>query len=259
MSTKEALGKSYKALEPFSNEYNHDFKRFLFSLDLLSSKIQIKNKKILDIGSGIGIMAMALKNLGADVTGVDKFIFPDESENFYSIPNFNELKRIWNENSLNVIKADAVKEKLPFDDGCFDVVICDATIEHLNESPKTLFKEAHRVLKDDGIFLVTTPNLANLLRRIRFLLGRSPNWDLKDYFESGSGFKGHVREFTQSELCNILEWSSFDVLEKRTKNIFFRPRKFLTGKKIVPQLCSLLSYPFPSMREMIYVLARKTI
>lgn len=253
----ESLRESYSTLTPFSQKYRGDFKRFLFSLNLLFP-LGIKGKKILDIGSGIGIMAIALKNLGAEVTGVDKFIFPDERENFYSIFDFEKMKSIWEENSFKVVKSDIAYEKLPFSDGDFDIVICDATIEHFDNSPKDLFKEVHRVLKNKGLFLVTTPNLASLLKRLRFFIfGRSPNWDLKDFFESGPNFKGHRREFTLLEMVKMLKWSSFGVLDKKTKNIFFNPKKFFLSRKIAEQFCCLLSQPFPAMREMIYILAKK--
>ncbi len=255
---KEVLEKSYRILEPFSEQYKIDFWRFLFSLNLLVSEQNIKDKKILDIGGGIGIMAIALNNLGAQVTITDKFIFPDESKNCYTISNFDKLKHIWDENSIKVIRADVAKDKLPFNDNYFDIVTCDATIEHLDASPRILFEEVQRILKGNGLFLVTTPNLADLLRRLRFfLLGRSPYWDLRDFFESGSNFRGHRREFTVSEIIRMLEWSSFETIEKKTKNIFFNPKKFLTGRKIVSQLCNIFSYPFSSIREMIYVIARK--
>jgi len=255
---KNALEKSYQVFYPFSSQYKVDFKRFLFSLNLLSRHSLIEGKKILDIGSGIGIMASALQNLGADSTGIDKFIFPDEKQNYYSIQEFDKLKSIWQKENIKIIKSDAVNEKLPFPDKIFDLVICDATIEHLPESPKELFQEVHRVLKDGGAFLVTTPNLASLLKRLRFfLLGRSQHWDLKDFFESGRGFRGHRREFTPDELTKMLKWSSFNIIERKTKNIFFDPKKILKPNKITEQICCLLSRPFSNMREMIYILAKK--
>lgn len=256
-NTKKALEESYRTLEPFSKQYKTDFKRFLFSLDLLSFESNIKNKRILDVGSGIGIAAIALKNLGADVVGADKFIFPDEAENFYTISDFSNLKRVWEQNNFNIIKSDISKEKLPFHDNYFDIVNCDAVIEHFNESPNNLFQEARRVLKNKGLFSVTTPNLANLLKRLRFLLGRSPNWNTREYFENGQNFRGHIREFIPSELVQMLEWSSFEIIKKKTKNVFFNPRRLFSPKKAPAHLCCFLSYPFPSMRDMIYVLARK--
>lgn len=254
---KEALEKSYETLRPFSDKYRNDFRRFLISLKLLASKTKIEGKKILDVGSGIGIMVSALNNLGGDASGVDKFIFPEESENFYSIEDFNSLKDIWEKKNIKIINADISAEKLPFDDGQFDIVICDATIEHLNESPKRLFREVNRILKNGGLFLVTTPNFASLLKRLRFLFGRSPNWDINDFFKSGSNFRGHRREFTISEIIRMLEWSSFEIIKKKTKNIFFNLKKLFSLKKSPAQICGFLSYPFLSMRDMIYVVARK--
>lgn len=256
--TEEALKKSYQLFEPFSRQYKIDFRRFLFSLDLLSSYNAIKGKKILDIGSGIGIMVNALENLGAHVVGVDKFIFPDEKQNFYTISDPEKLQSIWERGQVKIIKNDILNEPLPFPEKTFDVVISNATIEHLPESPKDLFHEMHRVLKKEGLVFITTPNLSNLLRRLRFfLLGRSPHWDLKDFFESGSNFRGHRREFTPSELVKMLRWSSFEVVKKATKNVFFNPNRLFHKQKIFAQISSILSWPFFSMREMIYVLAKK--
>lgn len=258
MNIQVVLEKVYKLFGPFSVQYKIDFKRFLISLNLLSSFGAIKNKKILDVGSGIGILVGALNVLGADAVGVDKFIFNDEKQNFYTVTDFKKLESIWQGAGIKIIKSDIVNEPLPFPDETFDAVISDATIEHLPDSPKDLFLEIRRVLKKDGLFLVTTPNLANLLRRLRlFLLGRSPNWDIRDFFESGSNFKGHRREFTLSELIKMLEWSSFTVIQKSTKNIFFGFRRFLRRKNFFAQLCSTLSIPLSAAREMIYVLAKK--
>jgi len=239
MMMKDALEKSYKTLEPFSDKYKVDFKRFLFSLNLLSGQVSLEDKKILDIGSGIGIMISALKNLGAETVGVDKVVACQGD-------------------GVRVVESDIVANALPFNDKTFDIVTCDAVIEHLPESPKRLFGEICRVLKNDGLFLVTTPNLANLLRRIRFVLGKSPHWGLEDFFEKSSNFDGHWREYNINELAKMLEWASFGVLEKKTKNIFLSPKKFLKFSKIPEQLCGLLSLPFPKSREMIYILARKS-
>jgi len=255
---KQALEQSFRSLAPFSDQYKVDFKRFLYSLNLLDSFGLIENKNILDVGSGIGIMVGALKNLGSSVIGVDNFIFPEAGQNYYSVPDFEKLSPLWNQYGLRIVKSDIVASLLPFSDNFFDVVICDATIEHLSESPKNLFGEIRRVLKSDGFFLATTPNLTNLSRRLRFcLFGRSPHWDLKDFFDSGSNFKGHRREFTMKEVTQMLEWSSFHVVKKQTKNVFLSFRKVF-GRKIAFQLCSFLSLPFPKMREMIYVLAQKS-
>lgn len=255
LDVKEALQKSYKILEPFSEKYKSDFKRFFVSLNVLSQNHLIKDKKILDLGSGIGIMALAFKYLGGDSVGLDKFIFPEE-ENYYKISNSEDLSEIWKKNELKILKAD-ITETLPFNDESFDVITCDATIEHLDNAPRDLFLEARRVLKQDGMFLVTTPNLTNLLRRIRFVFGVSPHWDILEFWNAGQNFKGHRREFTAEELKKMLIWSGFRIINAKTANIFFNSSRLFSFKKAPAQICSLFSFPFFGMREMIYVLAKK--
>ena len=259
MSKKEteALRKSYINLAPFSEKYETDFKRFNISLEMLESRKLIKNKKILDIGCGIGIMALAVKELGGEATGMDKFIFPEENSNFFSISNFDKLKKIWADKGLNIINRDISEEKLPFEDKSFDAVICDAVIEHLVFSPKNLFLEINRILKVNGVFLISTPNIASFLKRIRFIFGRSPNWNIYDFFESGKNFKGHAREFTKEEVKKMIEWSGFEIMETKTRNVFLNPKRLFSPKKTTNQIGIILSCFLPSAGDMIYVLAVK--
>lgn len=54
--------------------------------------------------------------------------------------------------------ADACE--LPIGNRTYDFIICREVIEHVL-SPVQLLKEMHRVLKDDGYMLITTPNAYN--------------------------------------------------------------------------------------------------
>lgn len=81
--------------------------------------------------------------------------------------------------------ADATD--LPFRDNSFDCAVCSEVIEHVSEDEKVL-SEAKRVLKNNGIFIITTPNwlswyglarkiVEDLLKR-PFTAGNQPidNW-----------------------------------------------------------------------------------
>lgn len=54
------------------------------------------------------------------------------------------------------IQAD-LEKKLPIKNESYDVIICTSVIEHL-KNPINTFKEFQRILKKEGILLITTPS-----------------------------------------------------------------------------------------------------
>ncbi len=60
------------------------------------------------------------------------------------------------------------ENRLPYPDASFDLVTCTEVIEHL-EQYRGLLREAFRILKPGGVFVLTTPNILNLKSRLRFL------------------------------------------------------------------------------------------
>lgn len=70
--------------------------------------------------------------------------------------------------------ADATK--LPFHSNEFDCVVCSEVIEHIAENEK-VFSEVKRVLRNNGVFLITCPNWLSwygLLRKIAEKLLKRP-------------------------------------------------------------------------------------
>jgi len=61
--------------------------------------------------------------------------------------------------NIAFIVADA--ESIPFTNNIFDYVICSEVLEHLLE-PEQAIKEAYRILKKGGVFLITTPSAHSL-------------------------------------------------------------------------------------------------
>lgn len=59
----------------------------------------------------------------------------------------------WNYEKLNIV-CDITK--IPEEDSSFDVVMCTEVFEHLPEPVKAI-KEFHRLLKNDGILILTAP------------------------------------------------------------------------------------------------------
>lgn len=56
-------------------------------------------------------------------------------------------------------------EQMPFHSGFFDSVMAGELIEHLKK-PELFVKEANRVLKKNGVLLLTTPNRNSLINRL---------------------------------------------------------------------------------------------
>ncbi len=115
----------------------------------LISNLSNKNLKILDIGAGHGYLVKKLFDDGYDVSASD--LFP---EYYY----FDKVE---------CKKAD-ITQKLPFEDKSFDVVIAVEVMEHIHDH-SSFFSETHRILKDNGFLIFTTPNILSLKSRFRFL------------------------------------------------------------------------------------------
>jgi SAM-dependent methyltransferase len=102
---------------------------------------------LLDVGAGAGIIeAMNFRGIAARVHGVD--LDPRVLEN----PFLDEA-------------AIASAEKLPYDEGMFDIVIADNVFEHLPD-PVAVLREVARVLRPGGRCFIKTPNVAHYMPTI---------------------------------------------------------------------------------------------
>jgi 2-polyprenyl-3-methyl-5-hydroxy-6-metoxy-1,4-benzoquinol methylase len=97
--------------------------------------------------------------------------------------------------------------------------------------PDSVLKEIHRVLKDDGYAIISTPNLASLHNRVFLLLGMQPTTiapSTKIVF--GNPMRGadsrmrgparHITAFTHKSLREMLQHYNFEI-EKFTGSGFY--------------------------------------
>ena len=255
---KKLLQTVYNDFGNFTDLYQADFSRFCEELCFLESNLRDKKGKLLDIACGPGILSAALSSAGFEVTGADKYIFPEHQYNYFNIKDIESLKLLWNKYKIKVVGEDYLNLPKHFSSESFEVIVCDAFVEHLSISPRHLFNIAHGLLKKDGNFLLTTPNVVSALKRFRFLAGKSCLWDIKEFWRADL-FLGHHREYTIEELKFMCAEAGFEVVDIKTKNVFplgdFRKNGL---KNFVGRLFSrLISYVLPNSGEMIYLLARK--
>lgn len=184
------------SLEALKGPFFDYRKRYKSDLQIISQVF--KKGKILEIGSSPYHLTYSLKKLGFEVVGVDI--------------NPNILKQFQRKHKLTVIKLDIEKDKLPFKDNQFDLIVFSEVFEHLRINPLGALNELYRVLKPNGVLMLTTPNLYALHKIIRFNLGRSFN-NPYDEFKKVEifGYMGHIREYSNREIRDILTRCGFTV------------------------------------------------
>lgn len=131
-------------------------------------------------------------------------------------------------------------EQCPASDGEFDVIVAADVIEHVVDTDSFL-GELRRILVDDGFLIVTTPNLAFWLSRIRLLLGKQP-WSSpgpsptvrRDLVVDVN----HIRVCVRSEWEMLFETCGFSVLEVRGWSILesIGPSMGVVARRFVDRL-----------------------
>lgn len=175
----------------------------------------VKGKKILDLGSGEGYGSFLFSHIAESVMGIEI----DENIVKHATSKYTK-------NNLQFKVGDA--RNVPVDgEKLFDVIVCFELLEHIEEHDK-LLSEVKRLLKDDGIFIVSTPNKAlysdvsnshNPFHRKELYFADFTKL-LKDYFKNVSSLGQRV--FPVSNIWTLdghyQNWEEFCI--KRIKNEF---------------------------------------
>jgi SAM-dependent methyltransferase len=194
------------------NYFDQQYGRYAFTLRYLSTMVR-PGQCLLDVGSHVLHLGMALSDLGYQVCGTDVDLFVAHPRNKPRQERFG---------IRDVRACDLSKDALPYEDSTFDVVNFAETLEHLNFNPLPVFKELHRVLKPQGILLVTTPNALRIGSRLRFLRGQNVFADLENLC-FGDPYSAHYREYTLAEVAQLLKWTDF-VVSLQQVRYFHRER-----------------------------------
>ena len=117
-------------------------------VDFIEERSSMEGKKVLDVGCGGGILAEALSELGANVTGIDA------SENTIGVAKSHSRSVgsdvVYIQNTIEEFISSHPNEK-------FDVITCLEMLEHV-PSPNEIIKSCSNLLKDDGNIFFSTIN-----------------------------------------------------------------------------------------------------
>lgn len=107
-----------------------------------------------------------------------------------------------------------ISEKFPYESHFFDFVFAGEVIEHIVDTRQFL-NEIGRILKPGGILILTTPNLARIDDRIKFIFGIAPRHTspMHKYLYL------HVRPFTFSSLKDALLKTNFKILSFKSNYV----------------------------------------
>ncbi len=132
----------------YSKNREQDYS-FIVQKRIVLSLLPEISGRILDIGCGGGYMAPDLLRKGFKVYGLDR------SKKMISLAQDRVRKAGFNSNAYFLV-GDT--ENLPFPSTWFDVIIYMGVMEYLSDNTITL-QEMHRVLKPNGIVIITTPSM----------------------------------------------------------------------------------------------------
>jgi len=166
-------------------------------VELLSVILHLtpKGARVLDAGSAPGFTSLALSLLGYEVYSLD--IDPEP------------YRTLLEKYGVKVIKTNLEDEVIPLEDEYVDHIVFTEVLEHLNPYyVKHALSEINRILRREGILILTTPNIASLFRRLKLLLGKQ------------STYRYHVKEYTREEVEKLLQQHGFEILISQYSEIY---------------------------------------
>ncbi|MFA4848362.1 MAG: methyltransferase domain-containing protein [Methanoregula sp.] len=183
------------------------FNRIVYTFKLIPDK---KNGTLLEIGANPYFLTVLIKKYTDYNCSLINYFGETCNLSSQTIEN----KKYRENYTFNFQNINIEKELLPFPDNSFDVIIYGEVIEHLTENPIYSLYNCHRVLKDDGILIISTPNIFRYLNLKKFLFDKKIS--IYDPYSSYGIYGRHNREYSMYELQDILEKTGFSIINKKT-------------------------------------------
>ncbi len=163
--------------EQYRTGPDSDYLIYLFHIATYDFAVPfVSGRHVLDFGCGTGYGTHRIAAACASITGVD--VAPEAiafARGRYHAENL-EFREV----------APVESSPLPFSDGAFDTVLSFQVIEHVPDADRYL-SEVRRVLQDDGVFIIATPD-----RTTRLFIGQRP-WN-----------RFHLVEYSPEDVLRLL-------------------------------------------------------
>ncbi len=252
METSEIID-SLKRIAPDVDEktiqdtYSEEFNDYLRSIsvnrtaenlvefiDMLQDRLELRDKKILDVGCGYGLHSIIFAHFNNDVTGIDV--------HGHRIPVAKKLRGLFDEYRINIEEGDSSNSHL--DDSTFDVAYCNEFVSHVYDLEGTL-NEIRRVLKKGGMVIIAdTTKLSLFYLKTRYItLPR----DYEPAFLRQR--KNIIMDYAASKNLNIEDITAGTIARKTRgwtkKELRALMEKYGLGEKRLKKLISIHRPKFP--------------
>ncbi len=176
---------------------------------LRQSKCDLKGKRALDVGCGIGDLAFILAARGAKVIGVEL----DAGK----VERANQIAHKWNfpQENLHFLVGDVTKlDQMNL--GLFDAIFCVALLEHIQDDV-ALLEQIQHLLCPGGFFILEVPSAARKT---------IPEVEAED---------GHVRPgYFFEEVPALLSRTGFHLVATRTMDSLGLRYRWCASSRILP-------------------------
>lgn len=193
----QLLDEVIEAKDSYSKKHK---KRYGRTLTVLLEQ-QPREGKLLEIGTS-GVYPLVLQELVPDlqvhVTDYDLTKAPKGS---MTISSGDKSRKV------PVYRLNIETTPLPIPDETFDYVICGEVLEHMEQDPMFMISEINRVLKPNGILVLTTPNIASARGIVRLLRGYEPYFFMQ-YRKAGT-LDRHNYEYSVHSVTEVMKAGGF--------------------------------------------------
>ncbi|MHA3700964.1 class I SAM-dependent methyltransferase [Jatrophihabitans sp. YIM 134969] len=189
--------------EGHMNDYVTDsFHRFLHTWSL----VRDEHGTALELGANPYFTTYLLdRYTGLELTLANYFGHNGTIEEKVSFLPDGESERVEQVRTSEMFNVE--EDPFPYGDDSLDVVLFCEMLEHLLMDPTATLREIQRILKPNGVLVLTTPNVARIINVLTLVNGAN----MYDPYSGYGPYGRHNREYTRHELHLLLEFLGFEV------------------------------------------------